>query len=56
MTKRAELLKTFASQAKEYDRRGDIVLRTQASNSWHETATASEASKAPKYLTWTGRK
>ncbi|MEN6533976.1 MAG: hypothetical protein ABFD89_09965 [Bryobacteraceae bacterium] len=56
MTNRAELLKAFAAQAKECDRRGDVVLRSQAANSWREVATETEAAKAPKYLTWIGRK
>ena len=53
--KRIELLAAFAHQAEEYDRRGDVVLRTQAANSWREVATSSEAAKAPESLTWTGR-
>lgn len=56
MTKRTSLLKSFASQAKEYDRRGDVTLRNQASNNWRDNATEAEAAKAPRYLTWIGRK
>ena len=56
MNKRLSLMKQYAAQAKEYDRRGDVVLRTQAANNWHEQATAAEVAKAPRYLTWIGRK
>jgi hypothetical protein len=56
MTKRSELLKTFSAQAKSADQRHDVTARNQAANNWRENATASEAAKAPSYLTWTGRK
>ena len=56
MTKRNDLLKTFAAQAKKADAHNDVTLRTQAANNWRENATDSEAAKAPRYLTWTGRK
>jgi len=54
-SKRTSLMTTFAEQAKDYDRRGDVVLRTQAANSWRELATAKEAAIASDYLIWTGR-
>jgi hypothetical protein len=56
MTKRTDLLRTFAAQAKAADARNDTTLRNQASNNWRENASDAEAAKAPKYLTWTGRK
>ena len=56
MTKRTDLLKTFAAQAKNADAHNDVTLRNQAANSWRENATQAEADKAPKYLTWTGRR
>ena len=55
MTKRIDLLKTFAAQAKEHDRVHDVTRRNQAANSWRENATEAEAARAPRYLTWTGR-
>jgi len=55
MTSRTDLLKTFAAQARKFDAQGDVTLRNQASDSWRENATESEASRAPRYLTWTGR-
>jgi hypothetical protein len=52
---RVELMRVFAQKARECDRRGDVTLRVQASNSWRELATDAEAKRAPGYLTWSGR-
>lgn len=56
MSKRTDRLKAFAAQAKHADEHHDAVLRTQAANSWHSLATEAESARAPRYLTWTGRK
>ena len=55
-TKRLALMKSLAADAKQHDQHGDVTLRNQTSNTWRELATSAEASKAPKYLTWIGRK
>jgi PPE-repeat protein len=54
-TKRQQLMSQYKANAAEYDRRGDVVLRTQQATAWRELATEAEAAKAPKYLTWIGR-
>lgn len=56
MSTKKEMKQNFRDQAREYDRRGDSVLRNQAANAWRELATSAEAAKAPAYLTWSGRK
>lgn len=56
MTKRNDMMTEFRRQAHEYDRIGDVTLRSQAAQNWRELATDSEAKKAPAYLTWPGRK
>ena len=50
-----ERLARPAAIAREYDERGDVVLRAQTADTWREIATWAEAKRAPKYLTWTGR-
>jgi hypothetical protein len=55
-TDRRGLLNAYRDQAKEADRRGDVVIRRQASQTWREIATDAEAKRAPSYLTWPGRK
>jgi len=54
-TKRQELMRQYKVNAAEYDRKGDVVLRTQQATAWRELATESEAAKAPRYMTWIGR-
>ena len=54
--KRNDLMKQYRANAKNADSRGDVVARRQASDNWRELATDSEASRAPRYLTWSGRK
>jgi len=49
-------MEAYRNLAKEYDRRGDVVLRTQAATTWAELATVAERKRAPKYLTWRGRR
>lgn len=55
-TNRTQIMWDLRSRAKECDIIGETTLRTRYSNSWRELATDSEASRAPKYLTWIGRK
>jgi hypothetical protein len=55
-SKRKELLQTLAAKANEHERRGDTVLQIQCSQQWYELATTGEVNRAPKYLTWYGRK
>lgn len=58
MTSKTGILKQYANQAKEADRRHDISMRNQWANQWREMATEAQAKKkkAPAYLTWAGRK
>lgn len=56
MSTKTEILKQYAAQAKEADRRNDVTLRNQWSNQWRELASESQAKKAPAYLTWVGRR
>lgn len=55
MTRR-ETMRALAQRAKDYDRRGDVVLRRQAATEWRELATQAEARRAPRYLWWAGRR
>lgn len=55
-SKRKEIMATLLAAAKDADRRGDVSARNRAANAWHELATASEDARAPKVLTWAGRK
>lgn len=54
-TTRKDLMRRLAAQVKEYDRRGDQVMRTQTAQQWRELATGADARRAPQYLTWHGR-
>lgn len=56
MSTKTEILKQYAAQAKEADRRHDATLRNQWSNQWRELASEAQSNKAPSYLTWTSRK
>ena len=53
---RHQTMRQLAAVAREYDRRHDVVLRRQAATEWRELATAAEAARAPRYLTWAGRR
>jgi hypothetical protein len=56
MSKRTETMRSFARIAKDRDSANDATLRNQASQTWREMATEAEAKRAPKYLTWIGRR
>mgnify|MGYP006953655434 CR=1 FL=1 len=53
---RHQTMRQLAAVAREYDRRHDVVLRRQAATEWRALATAAEAARAPRYLTWAGRR
>ena len=53
---RIKLLTTYRDAARRADQRNDVVARTQHSDGWLYFATQSDIARAPKYLTWTGRK
>ena len=52
---RRETMRRLASAANRAHCRGDTVLRQVYSTNWRELATAAEAQRAAKYLTWVGR-
>jgi hypothetical protein len=56
MNKRKETMRGLSRLAKQADKKGDITMRWQYSQNWREYATEAECKKAPKYLTWTGRR
>lgn len=56
VSSRVQHMRTAQLQAKKADLQGDVVARTQAADNWYFWATPHDIDRAPKYLTWTGRK
>jgi len=54
--KRVRRLKAYAIIAEAFLKRGDELGCRQASDDWHDEATALEIKAAPEFLKWTGRK
>ena len=53
---RTDTMRRVVGLAKEADARGDVTMRSQHALTWRELATDAQARRAPRYLTWPGRK
>lgn len=54
MSRRTEIMRRYAANAREYHRRGCAVLRDQAAQDWAGLATISEMRRNKRLTFWGG--
>ena len=54
--RRIDTMRIIRAFAREADSRGDVTMQTWYAETWRGLATEAEACRAPKYLTWPGRR